>query len=99
MTHNEKEPSKNTYNEDNLLPLESVDVGFAAKSKLKKLGTLEKPQERKFRSDVQEFLIRFVEKVVERSPLQYNFVRSDSSLSPIDIGVLTLMYLLGGSKS
>ena len=90
-----KDPSNNTYKEDNLLPLESVDVGFAAKSKLKKLGTLEKPQERKFRRDVREFVIRFAEKVVERSPLQYNFVRSASSLSPIDIGVLDSDVLIG----
>ena len=95
VTQNKKDPSKNTYKEDNLLPLESVDVGFAAKSKLKKLGSLEKPQERKFRSDVREFVIRFVEKVVERSPLQYNFVRSASSLSPIDIGVVDSDILIG----
>ena len=44
VTQDKKDPSKNTYNEDNLLPLESVDVGFAAKSKLRKLGTLEKSQ-------------------------------------------------------
>ena len=95
VTQDKKDPSKNTYNEDNLLPLESVDVGFAAKSKLKKLGTLEKREERRFRSDVREFVIRFVEKVVERSPLQYNFVRSASSLSPIDISVLDSDLLIG----
>ena len=38
---------------------------------------------------------RFVEKVVERSPLQYNFVRSASSLSPIDISVLDSDVVIG----
>ena len=44
-----KDPSKNTYKEENLLPLESIDVGFAAKTRPKRFRTLKKPQERKFR--------------------------------------------------
>jgi hypothetical protein len=81
-------PTKKLYQEDNLLPIESIAVGFAVKKTLKKLKTQDKPEERKFRYHVREFIIRLAEKIVERSPLQYNLTRSISSLSPRVIGVL-----------
>ena len=37
-------PTKKLYQEDHLLPIESVDVGFAAKDILKKLKTKDKPE-------------------------------------------------------
>ena len=71
---------KDLKKEENLLPLESINVGFAAKSILKKLKTTEKPDERKFRKDVRAFLLK--------RPLKYQFTHSISSLSPIEISVL-----------
>ena len=81
-------PVKQLYKEENLLPLESINVGFAAKRILKKLTTTEKPLERTFRNNVRGFVVRLVEKVVERGPLQYKFTRSISALSPVEISLL-----------
>ena len=58
-----KDPSKNAYKKEDRLPLDLVDKSFAAKTRLKRLGALEKPQERNFRGDVREFVTRFVERL------------------------------------
>ena len=68
-----------------LLPLESIQVGFATKAVLRQLNTTEKSLERAFRKNVQDFVIRLLEKIIERGPLKYRFTRSMSSLSPLDI--------------
>ena len=49
--------------ENNLLPIESIDVVFCAKAVLRKLKTTEKSLERQFRKAARSFLIRLLEKV------------------------------------
>ena len=51
--------------EQNLLSIESVDIGFGAKRVLSKLKTTEKSKEREFCSFSNSFLIKLVEKLVE----------------------------------
>lgn len=70
---------------ENLLPIESINVGVGAKSVLSKLTTTEKTLERQFRSDVRKFLIHLLQKLFQRSPLKYKLTRTISSLSPIEI--------------
>lgn len=67
--------------EANLLPAESVNIGFGAKRVLKKLKTTEKPDERKFRLEARSFLANLLEKLFERSPLKYKNTRPISSQS------------------
>ena len=71
-----REASKNTFKLVNLmlegnslLPLHEIDVGLGAKSVLKKLKTVDKPEERKFRVNAQIFLIE-LKKIFERSVLK-----------------------------
>ena len=71
--------------EENLLDLDTVDIGFGAKKILRKFKTVEKPMERAFRSDVRNFLACLLEKLFDRCPLQYPLTRAISSLSPIEI--------------
>ena len=71
-----------------LLPLESIEVGFATKAVLRRLTTTEKSLEKTFRINVQNFVIRILEKIVERGPLQYQLTRSMSSLSPIEMATI-----------
>jgi len=87
------------FKEENLLPLESINVGFSAKCILKKLTTAEKTLDRTFRRSVREFIIRLVEKVVERGPLQHKFTRSMSALSPIEISTLKPEILISRFES
>ena len=72
-------------NKSVLLPLESIQVGFATKAVLRHLTTTEKTLERTFRENVQKLVIRLLENIVEREPLQYKFTRSMPSLSPLEI--------------
>ena len=65
--------------------LESIQVGFATKAVLHQLNTTDKSLERAFRKNVQDFVIRLLEKIIELGPLKYRFTRSMSSLSPLDI--------------
>ena len=71
--------------EENLLPIESINVGFGAKRILKTLKTAEKSQERQFRQEARSFLARLLEKILERSPLKYKLTYPISSLSPVEI--------------
>ena len=50
---------------NNLLPLHEIDVDLGAKSVLKKLKTVDKPEERKFRANAQIFLIEMAKKIFE----------------------------------
>ena len=69
----------------NLLPSESVKVGFGAKKILSNLPTVQAPECRKFKQQAQCFLIKIVEKIRERSPLKCSLSLYLSSLSPIQI--------------
>ena len=63
--------------EQNLLSIESIDVGFGVKYVLGKLKTTEKSKKkkkRKFRSFAQSFLIKRMKKLVEKCPLKYKVV-------------------------
>ena len=66
--------------EENLLPLESINVGFGAKVILRKLTTAEKTVERQFRKAARALLVRMVKKLFEKCPLKYKMTRSISSL-------------------
>ena len=68
--------------EDNLLPIESINVGFGAKAKLRKLKTTEKTLEWHFRKGAQALLVRVIEKLRERCLLKFKMIRSISCLSP-----------------
>ena len=68
-----RETSTNTFKLINLklegnslLPLHEIDVGLDAKSVLKKLKTVDKPEERKFRANAQIFLIEMTKKMTKR---------------------------------
>ena len=78
---------------DVLLPLEDIDVGIGAKSILKKLKTVQKPQEREFRSNCRKLLISLMKKLFERCPLKYKLTLALSSLSPIQISSVSEKYL------
>ena len=69
----------------NLLPSESVKVGFGAKKILSNLPTVQAPECLKFKQHALCFLIKIVEKIQERSPLKYSLSLYLSSLSPIQI--------------
>ena len=56
----------------NLLPSESVKVGFGAKKILSNLPTVQAPECCKFKQQAQCFLIKIVKKIQERSPLKYS---------------------------
>ena len=60
-------------------------MGLAVKSVLKKLKTVDDPEERKFRANAQIFPIEMTKKIFERSPLRYKFTKGISSLSPTQI--------------
>ena len=70
---------------NNLLPLHEIDVGLGAKSVLKNLKTVDKPEERKFRVNTQIFLTEMMKNIFERSPLKYKLAKGISSLSPTQI--------------
>ena len=53
-------------NQENLLPIESINVGFGKKSVLQNLFTTEKTMERQFRNDIQIYLISLVQKIFQR---------------------------------
>ena len=69
----------------NLLPSESVKVGFGAKKILSNLPTVQAPECGKFKQQEKCFLIKIVEKIQERSPLKYSLSLYLSSLSPKQI--------------
>ena len=66
---------------NNLLPLHEIDVDLGVKSGLKKLKTVDKPEERKFCTNAQIFLIEMAKKIFERSPLKYKLTKGILSLS------------------
>ena len=70
---------------NNLLPIESIDVGFGAKVVLRKLTTVEKTLECQFRKESQTFLVYLIKKLFERCPWKYQLTRLVSSPSPIEI--------------
>ena len=87
-----REASTNTFKLINLklegnslLPLHEIDVGLGAKSVLKKLKAVDKPEERKFCANAQIFLIEMTKKISECSPLKYKLTKGISSLCPTSI--------------
>ena len=74
--------------QENLLPIESINVGFGAKSVLQILTTTEKTMQHHFRKDVHIYLISLVQKIFQRCPLKYKLTRAISSLAPTDISVM-----------
>ena len=81
--------------ENNILPLESVKIGFGAKRALRQLKSEDKTKARTFRKEARDFLACIVEKMKERSPLKYTLTRPLSSLSPIDINAKGKATIIG----
>ena len=69
----------------NLLGSDSIDIGFGAKSILKKLTTVQMTKAREFRANTKAFLIKLLNKLGERCPLKYSLTLYISSLSPTEI--------------
>ena len=74
--------------EENLIPLDSINIGFGAKSVLRKLSTLEKTLERSFRKGTRATLIHLIQKLFEKCPLKFKMTRAISCLSPTEISSL-----------
>ena len=74
--------------EVNLLPIESINVGFRAKAKLRELKTTEKTLMQHLWNGAQALLVRVIEKLRERCPLKFKMTRSISCLSPTEISLL-----------
>ena len=70
---------------NNVLPLHETDVGLGAKSVLKRLKRVDKPEDRKFCANAQIFLIEMMKKIFEDSPLKYKLTKGISSLSSTQI--------------
>ena len=65
--------------EENLKPSENIDIGFGAKSKMKKMSPAEIL---KFRRNCQRFFIAFCKKLLEKSCLKYPLTEMLSCFSP-----------------
>ena len=74
--------------EENLIPLDSLNLGFGAKSVLRKLSTTEKTLERSFRKGARAALIRLIQKLFEKCPLKFKMTRAISCQSPTEISSL-----------
>ena len=61
-------------------------VRSAATLVCKKVKTTHAIEIRKFKTNAQNFLVRLVKKLNERSPLRYKFTLYISSISPTQIG-------------
>ena len=68
--------------EENLLPIESINVGFGAKAKLRKLKTTQKTL------GAPALFVQVIEKLRGRCPLKFKMTRSISCLSPTEISLL-----------
>ena len=55
--------------DENFVSLASINVVFGAKAVLRKLATTEKTLKREFRKGAQALLIRLIEKLIEKCPL------------------------------
>ena len=95
-----REASTNTFKLVNLklegnslLPLREIYVGLGGKSVLKKLETVDKLEERKFRANAQIFLIDMSKKIFEHSPLKNKLMKGISSFSPTQICSLKSEFL------
>ena len=72
--------------QDNLVPVETVDVGFAIKYELQQLknaGKATQAQITKFKKEVCAFLVKMCRHMNESSPLSHLFAKCSISLSPI----------------
>ena len=67
---------------DNQIPVDSIDLGTALKEMLASLPS--RPEKkREFKAECcQKIIIKMIQKLQERSPLQYTIVRSAASLDP-----------------
>lgn len=71
-------------NRENLILLDSSDIGFGAKSVLKKLSAIEKTLKRAFRKGARAVLICLIQKLFEKCPLRHFLTRAVSFLSPTE---------------
>ena len=84
----EKKDLEMYKDESKLLGRDSVDVGFGAKSVLKKQPTVQATQVKTFKSNAKSFLKRAISKLAERSPLKYKLTQYIAALSPIQISTV-----------
>lgn len=74
---------------ENLLKIEKIETGFSVDSTIKKLRSTDQvtnSQIKKFKEECQEFIIRMINKLIEKSPLGSEFLRSCSFLHPQFLG-------------
>ena len=71
-----------------MIPLDSINIGFGAKSVLRKLSTTEKTLERSFRKGARAALICLIQKLFEKCTLKFKMTRAISCLSPTKISSL-----------
>lgn len=69
-------------NEENLLSLKMVDLGFLTKSEIRKVKNCKDVDIWMLRKDAKRALKTFVKKLVERTPLKYSLTEHLTSLDP-----------------
>ena len=74
--------------EENLILLDSINIGFGATCVLRKLSTTEKTLERSFRKGARAALIHLILKLFEKCPLKFKMTRAISCLSSTEISSL-----------
>ena len=76
------------HNEENLLPLKDIEVGFATEHTIKTLlqkDTVTKSSVREFRKGCQTFVRSMIEKIFERSPITSAFLKAAAVFDPANL--------------
>lgn len=71
----------NLKDEENLLPVKLIDIGFATKKELGK-SKAKDIDKLAFLNDCRKFLIATIMKIIERSPLKFNLAKAAACLDP-----------------
>jgi len=69
-------------NKENLIPVKKFDIGFAAKDEFRKVKKASDLEIVTLKQQMQTCVIKMIEKLMERSPLKYKFVKSISCFDP-----------------
>lgn len=72
----------NVTQNENLLPVKHVKVGYATMAELKKVKKLKELDVMTFKRDCRECLVKICQKLVTRSPLSYKFTKAVSCFDP-----------------
>lgn len=71
--------------EENLKPAKCIDLGYAAKSALRKCNDIKDLDILKFKKECKRCLVSFLSKLVEKSPLKYELTQAVTFLNPKEI--------------